>query len=71
MMQESQKNQVLSHLKHYGSLTPLRALGVYGIYHLAARVYELKQEGHNIETLIHSDPKGKTYAEYRLLPEVL
>jgi hypothetical protein len=70
-MEKSQKSQVLSHLKHHGPLTPLRALGVYGIYRLAARVYELKQEGHNIETLIHSDPKGKTYAEYRLLPEVL
>lgn len=66
MMEKSQKSQVLSHLKHYGSLTPLRALGVYGIYRLAARIHELKQEGHNIETLMHTDPKGKPYAEYRL-----
>jgi hypothetical protein len=45
----SQQTQVLNHLKRE-PLTPLVALRKYGTLRLAALVYNLKDEGHNIVT---------------------
>ena len=41
--------QVLNHLQK-SSITPLDALRKYGSLRLAALIYNLKQEGHNIIT---------------------
>ena len=62
----TQNSQVLSHLQERGSITPLEALIVYRIFRLAARVYDLRVKGWNIETRIKRDRTGKTYAQYRL-----
>ena len=36
---------------------PLQALNLYGIYRLSARIFNLKESGHNIDTkMIHVGP---------------
>lgn len=46
----TQKNIILNHLKDYGSIEPLEALGDYGIYRLASRISELRDAGYKITT---------------------
>lgn len=59
----TQKEQVLRHLKNEDTITPLTALGKYGIGRLAARVRELREEGHPIKTE-QDDPND--FATYKL-----
>jgi len=46
----SQRETVLKHLQEMGPLTPLEAMYQYGIGRLAARIRELRQDGHPIRT---------------------
>lgn len=61
----SQYNEILSHLKRYGSITPLQALNQYGCYRLAARINEMRQRNHEILTVMIPCGDRKEYAEYR------
>lgn len=61
-----QARKVLLHLEKHKSITPLEALGVYGIFRLAARIWELRQIGKTIETNYMTDENGKPYARYVL-----
>lgn len=63
----SQNEKVLQHLLAGRTISPLEAKGVYNIDRLAARIFELKTRGHDIETINRKDPVGKPYAEYRLV----
>ena len=68
-MGKSDKALVLEHLKAHGSITPMDALG-FGCYRLAARVFDLRKDGHNIITDdrdANGDPVN--YAIYRLKEE--
>jgi hypothetical protein len=65
-MKTSQKQKILKHLSSGKSLSPLQALGLFGCYRLAGRIYDLKRAGHQIETIIKSDDQGRTYASYVL-----
>jgi len=60
----TQSETIVSHLKQYGSITPLEALTRYGIMRLAARVNELRNEGIDIvsDLKVHD---GRRYASYR------
>ena len=60
----SQKEQILRHLKLYQQITPIDALNEYGCFRLAARVYDLRREGHVIEEERHDGG----YAVYRMAP---
>jgi hypothetical protein len=65
----SQQTQVLNHLKRE-PLTPLVALRKYGTLRLAALVYNLKDEGHNIVSQrvnVGSKNKPKFVAKYSLI----
>lgn len=62
----SQKTTVLKHLKRGEHLTPLEAIGLYGIYRLAARIYDLRGEGYNINTDVRTDARGRPYSRYTL-----
>lgn len=62
----SQKMHVLDHLRNKGTISPWEALGVYGVFRLASRIDELRQEGHTITTTMKHDSMGKRYAEYSL-----
>ena len=57
----TKQEKVLTHLQNYGSITPLEALEKYGSFRLGALIFNLRKEGHDIETNIV--PK-KGYAKY-------
>lgn len=61
-----QAKTVLNHLKSGRHITPLEALGVYGVYRLAARILEIKAAGYNVVTERVYDAKRKQYARYAL-----
>ena len=60
---------VLAHLRERGSLEPKEAWVRYGIYRLAARVYRLRKDGHNIHTTRVRNDWGNSYARYTLLQQ--
>jgi len=64
----SQSVQVLNHMKQHGSITSLQALKLYGCFRLAARVYELRGKGHNVQTQKWKTRSGKWVARYWLKP---
>ena len=49
-MKLNQKQKVMRHLNNYGSITPLDAFRDYGIMRLAAVIFNLKEDGKNIES---------------------
>lgn len=63
----SQASDVLEYLKENPSgITPLDALNMFGVFRLAAVIYDLKQEGHKIVPKSETEGK-KTYARYHYL----
>lgn len=66
MKRQSQNQRLLAHLESEGSITPGEALLVHGIFRLAARINDLRDAGHDIETVMHVDRAGKRYARYWL-----
>jgi len=65
----SQKQQILDHLNAGRTLTPMDALYKFGCFRLGARIFELREAGHNIKgELVEVDTRaGKTkVAQYRL-----
>ncbi len=73
----SQKDEILSYLHQIDSntgnrrgISPLEAIGLFRCYRLAARIQELREEGHNIETEVKRDTTGKSYARYYLRKRV-
>ena len=67
---QSQNDLILNHLKNYYQITPRAALNSYGIFRLAARIYDLKQQGNKIGCTIKSERKtGKRWATYYLKTE--
>ena len=62
----SQTDEILTHLKRKRTITPMEALKLYGSFRLAARVKDLKNAGHVIQThMVNS--KGKKFAKYQYL----
>lgn len=69
----TQANMVLDHMINHGFITSMEAFGMYGITRLSARIYELREAGHNILT-VNKTCKNRyghscTYSEYRLVKE--
>lgn len=66
----TQKERLLAYLERYGSITGAEAFGELGIYRLSARISELRNEGHDIETTYETKENrlGEkiTYGKYRL-----
>ena len=50
MAKQTQADKILEHLQTRGKLRPLQALKEYGTNRLAARINELRNRGHQIET---------------------
>ena len=61
----TQAQRILDHLNTYGSIDPAEAFNRLGIYRLGARIFDLRAEGHDIETEIRQKD-GKRWAVYRL-----
>jgi hypothetical protein len=62
----NQQEKILNHLREYGHITALQAIGVYRIFNLKGRVYDLRAAGWNVQTDMVSDATGKRYARYHL-----
>lgn len=48
----SQKKMVLDYIREFGSITPVDAFRDLGVTRLAAKIFELKKDGHDIEKVI-------------------
>ncbi|PIT43804.1 hypothetical protein BHC46_12435 [Snodgrassella alvi] len=63
----AQTIQILEYMRAGNSITPIEALQLFGCMRLGARIYDLKQDGHVINTLMVKDEKsGVRYARYSL-----
>ena len=63
MKKITKKQKVVQHLVSGQSITPMEALTEYGSFRLGAIIFELRAEGHNIDTEI---AKGSGHAIYTL-----
>ncbi len=64
----SQTDQILNYLQAGNVLTPLEALRKFNCLRLGARIYDLRQQGYVINSLMIKDDKsGKRYARYSLV----
>ena len=61
----TQTQRILIYLKTGKSLTPLDALKKFGCFRLAARISDLRSQGHTIWTNYITE-NNKTYAAYKL-----
>lgn len=60
---ESQNNQIKAYLLSGGKLTALEALNTFGCFRLSARIFDLMEQGLNIQK--RTVTKGrKRFAEY-------
>jgi hypothetical protein len=67
----TQQEIVLKHIRKNGSISPHEAILDHGITRLAARVFELKEQGHDIIREMRTNPTtGKSYARYRMADQV-
>lgn len=62
---KSQCEDILRHLQSGRSLSSLEALERFGCFRLGGRIYDLKKQGHRIETVM-VERNGKRFASYRL-----
>ena len=68
MSKTTQAEAILRHLReHSEGITPLEALNEYGCFRLSARIYDLRQDGHQISEETATTPTGKHVARYRLI----
>ena len=65
-MSESQESIILNHLKKYKHITTWEAITKYRITRLSARIFELRESGHQIISKNISE-NGKRWAEYSLI----
>ena len=50
----TQKKMVLDYIREFGSITPLDGFRDLGVTRLAAKVFELKKDGHDIDKVIET-----------------
>ena len=65
-MSDTQENIILNHLKKHKFITSWEAITQYRITRLSARIFELRERGHQIITN-HINENGKRFAEYSLI----
>lgn len=67
-----QSSRILAWLASGKSITPLEALSEFGCFRLGARIWELKQEGHEIATemveVVTADGGKTRVARYTMIP---
>lgn len=62
----TQTAAILAWLRSGNSITALDALNLFGCFRLAARIADLKAEGHVIESELVTTPSRRRIARYRL-----
>ena len=65
----TQSQQILSALKNGKHITPLYALTEFKCFRLGARIWDLKQDGHDIATTRVETHGGAMVASYSLIKE--
>jgi hypothetical protein len=65
---KSQNVRVKDYLEEGNKLTPIEALDKFGSFRLAAIIHDLRKEGMNILSHMHTH-SGKKYAVYQYVPE--
>ncbi len=63
----TQAAQILAHLQAGNSITPRDAIQLFGCMRLAARIAELREQGHAIATVLEDDG-SRRWARYSLAP---
>lgn len=58
---------LMLHLERHKTISPAEAKAVYGFPKIARQIWELRQDGLNIQTELRKDPKGQRYARYSLV----
>jgi len=61
-----QAKTVLRHLRKKGHISPMEALIVYSISRLAASIFEIRNLGYEVRTVVKHDAQGHKYAKYTL-----
>jgi hypothetical protein len=61
----TQTQKILAHLQAGKAITPIQALSRFRCFRLAARIAELRGQGHGIHTTTVKR-KGSQYASYRM-----
>ena len=49
---QAQSKMILEHLKTHGSIDLYQAAELFGCFRLSARIYDLKEAGHKIESVM-------------------
>lgn len=62
----TQADKILMHLQAGKHLTAIEALNRFGCFRLAARIKDLKDDGHAIDSQMVELPNGKKVASYRM-----
>jgi hypothetical protein len=57
---------VRRHLEAGKTITPITAMGVYGISRLSSCIEDLRHAGMEIDCVLKRDEMGKQYGEYRM-----
>ena len=61
----SQNEAILNYLKKGKSISPMKALKLFGCWSLSSRISDLIKQNHNIKSEFVRDKKAnKTYAKY-------
>ena len=60
----TQNDMILNHLKSGRPITPLQALSEFGCFRLAARIWELREDGHDVKMKRVLVKKNTTVARY-------
>jgi hypothetical protein len=50
MKKITQQDRIINYLNDYCTITPLQAMRDLGCYRLSARIFDLKENGYNIDT---------------------
>lgn len=70
-MNNTQLQQVLTHLEQGRTITPLEALELYGYFRLSAVIQRLRKAGHDIVTHNERNSSGTgIHARYELVRKV-
>lgn len=62
----TQNQLILDHLKAGHIITQIEALKIAGCFRLAARIFDLRGQGHDIEMVPVHTETGKYIASYKL-----
>lgn len=63
----NQRERILGWMRNRGSISALEAMTELGCFRLAARIKELRDKGHHIETELE-EHSGGSHARYKLVP---